>query len=489
MDEELLELIRQGGQGRGVSVPGLGPIELTPEIEETATVIDTKAPNSKRAIKNAIQKALLGSSFTPGQAVSGSGNRGGSSNASVPNSPLRTEEDPVQQLLKGINDPSVLRGREPIVNNLGDTAFQNDSVSQSPRAVSSGGFIRPTEEQKELGENENLPQPRLSDIDFSNFEGTKIEGKTPVGTPEPEELQGFSKAISNFGKALETPGFQRFLSQMGIAFSGGRPNEPGTILGQFNIQQLDSQLEEQLTQGLLEGKTLDEIDLPETPNSEVLNRALENVRQQRALDLQERGLEDTERRTDLQESGQEFEEFYSRERLRQLERQLDIQEGQLDVSRAKIIGDRLKDMKPDDVEVGEFGIAMDIIGQKYVDIANKFRREELGEEFQKLSELQKVFSNEKTGFQPEAVMQHLPQNVRARALDEAQTLARGLSTSFQGGNEPLQGVASFTVAQNAQEVASFSDGTTFQTPDGGIWMKQGDRNIPLNDVAEQRLRR
>lgn len=465
MDEDLFKYMQRLLDS---SPEAVGPVELTPQIQDTATVIDgtkkKKKPESIKQMGSAIRSALLGSSFTRRPAPEKRVPRG----MEVNNSPLIPDQnDQVVQLLKGMNSG----------DNLAVTP-DNLSVDQKPRTVQSGGFIKPTDEQKDnpVGRNTNVPNINAGNLDLSQFAGSKIQGITPVGTPEPEEISGLSKALNSFSKALETPGFQRFLSQMGIAFSGGRPNEPGTILGQFNINQLDSDLENKIVKGLSEGKSLSEIDLPETPSSEIINRAMDRVMQQRDLSLKERQIANQERGTKAdirqKDAAFEYDKKYNDTRLRQIERGLDIKENSLNLERAKLMADTYKETKPDEVSVGEWGIALDAIAQKYLPLAKEARRADLEAQgiSPTLTAIQEAFSNEKTGFDANAVLNYLSPDQLNQALTDASKLSQQLNTSFNTGQtldftNKQQQVGSRDNPISADQVAGIPQGSTFWAKD------------------------
>lgn len=460
MEDELLNQLLLGTEAGAI-----GPMNLTPEMADSANVIDTTKRGSvaKRQMREAILRA-----FSQG----GVNVRRGESNPTprrVPGpdegvGPINPANDPIQQTISSLMDMSAL-GEEQSTN--GEQTGKKPLVPNESPKLSTGGFTKePKTDENGVPVNRYIP-----DAVLPSLMGAQHAGLTPVGIPEPEEIEGIGKALQNFSKSLATPGFQRFLSQMGIAFSGGRPNEPGTILGQANIERLDAQLEEQIVQGLLEGKSLSEIDLPETPSSEILNRAVRTAQTERGLNQKDRALNLEQQRVDISKAGQETSEALGFGRLDVLYKRLGLDERRLNLDRLKLIADSNEADKPEGVESWQYGAALDIIGQKYLDQAEEARKAALGEDFAKLSDLQKAFSNEKTGFDPQAVLNYLPQELKQKALTEAQSLAKGMARDFSNQNTPAgeinfgedvnRSVDAVTLS-DPSEVAGLSRGTLFR---------------------------
>ena len=127
--------------------------------------------------------------------------------------------------------------------------------------------------------------------------GTEVEDRTPGLLAEPqapyqaqaEEAKGRSRFFSSLSNVLGDPNAQAFLGQLGMAFAGNRPGQPGTILGQAAVEGAQRQMEAGMISRMLAGEDPGEVvrDYPlATP--EVRMAAFGQLREQRALELEER---------------------------------------------------------------------------------------------------------------------------------------------------------------------------------------------------------
>lgn len=174
----------------------------------------------------------------------------------------------------------------------------------------------PGESEDSPLESVSLTDPearRASILDMSQ----RLTNKTAVKdrTKIPEQVEGFMQRANNF---IGDPNVINALAQFGQAFAQGRPDEPGTILGQFAQNQVSSNAERNLLSRLLAGEKLEDIDLTEfvglTP--EAMTRAEQiaagrrgEEREDTRLELGADELALRERALGLQEQGLNLQRF------------------------------------------------------------------------------------------------------------------------------------------------------------------------------------
>jgi len=121
------------------------------------------------------------------------------------------------------------------------------------------------------------------------------------------------------GNSLRDPDVISALAQFGIAFSGGRPNAPGTILGQFALQNQATNVERQISQRIERGETLADI-----PDEDLRGLSPEGLQRLRGIEQQQ------------------VENTFTDTELRQRRRALDLQEEGVDLRRLGLALDQEK---------------------------------------------------------------------------------------------------------------------------------------------------
>lgn len=140
---------------------------------------------------------------------------------------------------------------------------------------------------------------------LSNQTAITEEGRKTIG----ERIGSF---LGKADSTLENPDVIRGLAAFGTAFAQGRPNEPGTILGQFAMGQADrieGRAEKQVLGRLLAGEDISDIEpeLLSQLSAEGMQQA-EQIRSGRAAEgLQQQGLAIDERLADLRAQGLDLE--------------------------------------------------------------------------------------------------------------------------------------------------------------------------------------
>lgn len=149
---------------------------------------------------------------------------------------------------------------------------------------------------------EGIEPATLQDVSRANIidMSDRLTNRTEVVRPEaftPESTSRFSDFITN-------PDFIKGLAAFGTAFAGGRPNEPGTILGQFATQQVNQGAERRVMARVLAGEDISDISQAElealTPEAlvrleQIRGRRAEESQGERALDIRGRALDIDER--------------------------------------------------------------------------------------------------------------------------------------------------------------------------------------------------
>lgn len=495
MDEEQL-MLYQLMRGQGLAGPEVGPVTLTDDMRDTMQVVRPKqnTPQSiidmRRAIKNAFAQGGVNVDNV------------GQNRAQSPNVPSRP--------LPGLGGGPMPDGRNPYMESL----FNRVDQIQAPGGSGEDNFFLENQQnidelsailggqaQPSGGPTPNAPsggQPTLNyaappeagnaaDMnDFvSEFQGAGFDGTTPQGYPEAEELADYGKSVSQFAKALETPGFQKFLGQMGIAFSRGNPNEPGTILGNAAVQGADAEVERRLIEGLMSGKDISEIELGGVPTSDALGTAFTLAQRQERLGQTERAqdFEEEMGRKEFKEGqeAQDFNEWMGQHEVAGMWQKLGLQAQGLEQERLELIADQNKENMPNDVESWQYGAALDAVAQRYLDIAKKAREQELSAQgvSPTLSAIQDAFSNEKTGFDPQAVLNYLPNDLRSRALTEAQQFSSVISADAQGGQSidpeafesALNQVGNIPVARTKAQYGAIPEGAWYRDSQGNLFQK------------------
>lgn len=246
--------------------------------------------------------------------------------------------------------------------------------------------------------------------------GRDVSGMTAKGLPEPEKVKGLKKAFGNLENILSNPAVLNFMSDMGIAFSGGHPNAPGTILGQANKSKLRADADSKLLEGLLQGKSVDEIDLGGmAANPEILSQGYQLTQKDRSLDQTDTQLEQSADR-------QEFNEWVQTNNVGAMWERLNLQQQGLDIDRLKANADALS--LGEGMDSWHYGAGADAVASMWRDVALNNWQESLGEEFQSLTEMQKAFRDELGKFDPQAVMAELSTEQQAKARRQMSEVGR-----------------------------------------------------------------
>jgi hypothetical protein len=132
--------------------------------------------------------------------------------------------------------------------------------------------------------------PRTKGVD------NKISGQTQQQPQtEGEQISMLGKALSSFGKALETPGFRQMLGQIGTAIGGqgSTAERLGTASAQINQQMIDEQRQQQqarVLETVMQGGTPSFEDLqnldPQTQN-QILGTVLQRQQSESRLAIDE----------------------------------------------------------------------------------------------------------------------------------------------------------------------------------------------------------
>lgn len=505
-DELLFQLMRGQGMAEPVTGPEIGPVTLTDDMRDTMNVVrpnKRKKSQSVEQMKNAIRNAFIGGGVDLNAADRaaeqrkqeqapeallglGAGNIDtiGSGDQYMQNMLSHGRENP---LLKNQGDIELLQG----LMSGGQPSGGGQAPSQAPQPNAPSGNPTPLSVSQT-----DVPDLNAGDLDMmGEFQGTQIEGVTPRGVPEAEELSGLGKAISGFSKALETPGFQKFLGQMGMAFGQGDPSSPGTILGQQAVQGADAEVERRLVEGLMSGKDISEIELEGAPTSEALSNAFTLRQRQDAQELDERTQdfreETTERQLDMSEEEQAFNQWATNSRIAQQWKRIGLEEDRLDLNRLEAVSALSEESKPEDVESWQHGVAAETVSQKYLDLAKKFRDQSLGT-LSTMADFQNAVSNEKTGYDPQAVISYLPENLRQQAMSEIQQMSKVVQADASGKQqlEPeafqqsIQNVGIQT-AKSQQELSNIQPGQYFRLPNGKVMQKTKGGAVEVFNEEEE----
>lgn len=233
-------------------------------------------------------------------------------------------------MANGLSDiGSVLGGLDDFVEVSLPRGEANDEGLRTIDANDPGNALSTTD----IG-NRSVEQPQTDPV----TPGQQVEGQTPQGVSEPSEIATAGEDMSAVGRALGNPAVQRFLGEMGVAFSRGNPNEPGTILGQRAIESADAQQIQSVTSKLLRGEELTPQDVAGL-GPQQLAQAQETARvsqeQERRETATEADIEQGEERIDI-----ERERVSLQERAQQLrERGLELEEDALGLEEAQTEAD------------------------------------------------------------------------------------------------------------------------------------------------------
>jgi hypothetical protein len=452
--DRLLELLRQGGEGM------IGPIELDSATRDTTRVIDGTRRSPMLDDRGQFQTPFRSIGQGTGALRQGFQTTGNvfrnlaqPRTPTQPTQPAAPAQQPAQQPADmGLNAqgiPNALARRDQPADIGGQP--QADPLADMLRTGGIGQAEMPAS-----------PTTRTAEQAITDFAGSQIENVTPVGVPEPEEITGLGRALSQFGKALETPGFQRFLSEMGIAFSGGHPNTAGTILGQQNIQSLDAQAQSEVMQRLLAGESLEDIDLSQI-------RTMEGV--QAATDVAVRRGE-FEQTMEQRQAEQEFDQDFRTERLRQFDDQIGIQRDRLELDWFRALSDQSATEKPDGVASFEHGYALSTVAS--TDVFHnaamqslRSRADELG--LSTIQDIQSVLRGDDGQLDPHAVRANIPSELQQEFDRQVNQLSQSVSRSFRDIDSPADLDFRPGLAQPAslEEASQLDVGSLFVLPDGG----------------------
>lgn len=437
----------------------IGPVDLTPEILDTMTVIDPlqKGSTAKQQIRQAIGSALLGSSFSFRPSNGSSTSQPPANETQLGSGVLARPKSTMEQTLEawlGNGEQGVTQAQGGSPEQLLQAALRNETGDEQ-----TGISFADLDRQNIIGDQDFLSQ----------FEGSRIEGLTPVGVPEPEEMSAFGKAFSSLAKALETPGVQRMLSQFGIAFSGGHPSSAGTILGRANIDRLDAQAEAELTSALMEGQTLEEAlaGLQDVPSSDVIQRVSQTALR-REQTQEDRGLK--ERSLDIQEQ-------FNRDRIRIWEDRLGLQQGELDLKRLELIG---KGNKTKGVDAWQQGMAEKTVASNFADIARAYFRLN-NPEIADIQQINAAFESENIGLDPTKVRDRLPEELKKIYDQQVGQLSKSIARNFQDSGN----LADFDIPttnpipqiSTPQERDELDDGELFRNPQGLVFRKTANGQV------------
>lgn len=262
--------------------------------------------------------------------------------------------------------------------------------------------------------------------DLAEFEGTKIEGQTAKGVPEPEEISDIGKAFRNAADIMTTPGARQFLGRMGIAFGEGRENEPGVILGRAGLEDVQAGAEQKLVEGMLAGKSPSEIDLGGAqPSQETLRSARETALSEQQFGEEQEQFDEEVR---LQERGQDMDFALSSRELDLMERELGLQESELDLERLQAVGDLMGENRPDDVSSANWGLANKMAASTFLDAARQTFRDEQNE-LADVQEIMNALSTENVGIDPTKIRSRLPDNMKQEYDDYVTNVAKSITRS------------------------------------------------------------
>lgn len=241
-----------------------------------------------------------------------------------------TEEDEEELEVVRPDDDSIRRSVQSV---LSDDGNEEPTAGNLEEAANALGGTSAAEGASAVGGGGSLERAT----------GADVEGETPVGVPEPEGASAVGNFLSNVGETLSEPSVQNFLAEMGIAFSQGRENEPGTILGKGVLRRNRGQAVSRVAGEMLEGKPLSEIDtsglLPDDISTAVglatqqqqqeTREERTNIQQQRA-DIESRVTDLRERGLDLEEEGLELEGLQTESDIENAEAQVTLAEDRLE---------------------------------------------------------------------------------------------------------------------------------------------------------------
>ena len=295
-------------------------------------------------------------------------------------------------------------------------------------------------------------------------------------------LENFGKTASTLGKLLEDPAAQKFLAQMGIAFAGGHPEEPGTILGQAAIQQIDADQEARVMQALLSGEDISDVDL-QGLSSEAIRNISQTIQQQTQLEQADRRLDLEDRRLTTQEQQQQ-------RRLEQFDAQIGIQSDRLELDWFKTLSALNQAEAPEGVDSWQHGYALQTVGstfQRHVEEMMWADRERLG--FSSIAQIRDALSDSDGRMDPNAIRAKLPPEIQQEFDRQVRELSKSVARNTRdigtAGQEDDFTPGSFPILRSREEFEQLEPGSVFQEG-ANIWLKGEDNErVPLNDAAHE----